>query len=138
MTAPPEALQFIGSLVAILALAWLARRLGLGPTRTLEDDDAVRRAVAEADCTFAPVRIGRDRGGAGALAMDAEGRIMVLRAHGTHFVARILTPHARAHREGDALVIETAEPRFGHVRLGVDDRRAWETAIAALNRSSDA
>ena len=38
-----QALQFVGSLAAVLALAWFARRLGLGGDPRLRDPAEVRR-----------------------------------------------------------------------------------------------
>ena len=43
-----QALQFGGSLAAILLLAWLARRLGLGGDPRLRDPDEARRLSSEA------------------------------------------------------------------------------------------
>ena len=129
---PPALAQFLGSLVAILALAGVAYWLKLGPTPRLTDEAEARRAADEAISGFIPVEIALDRTGAGALMRDARGRILLLRAHGTHFAGRILTSAAQARVEGDMLVIDTAERRYGNARLAIDDAPAWVQAIEAI------
>lgn len=129
MEISPVLIQFLGSLVAILALAGLAFWLKLGPAPQLVDDDAVRDAASHAYHDFSPTRIARDREGRGAIVSDAAGRVLVLRPHGSHFAGRLLSPAARAHLEGEELVIDTAERRFGQARLCVADADGWRDAI---------
>mgnify|MGYP003118099099 FL=1 len=125
-------LQFAGSLIAILALAGLAYWLKLGPPPELANEEDARTAADEAVSGFAPVAIGLDRDGRGAILRDAGGRVLLLRPHGGHFAGRILTPQARASSDGEALVIDTAEKRFGAARLVLDDPRAWVRAVEAI------
>lgn len=134
MDVPPALLQFLGSLVAILALGGLAYWLKLGPAPRLTDEAAARRAAEEAVSGYEPVAIGIDREGRGAVMRDAAGQILLLRAHGVHFAGRILTPEARAYRSDTALVIDTAEKRYGSARLVLDDPAAWVLAIEAIQR----
>ena len=72
-------LQFGGSLVAILALYWIARRLGLGGDARIRSEDDARDLAEEAHCGFEPHEIALDREGRGALLRDDKGRVMVLR-----------------------------------------------------------
>lgn len=132
MNLPPALIQFLGSLVAILALAALAWWLKLGPEPRLESDEAARIAADEAISGFTPVRIARDRDRRGAVLSDSSGRILLLKPHGTMFAGRLLTAKASAHIEEDTLVVDTAEKRFGSVRLILDDPSAWMQAIAAI------
>lgn len=132
MELPPALLQFLGSLVAIFALAGIAVWLKLGPSPRLADENAARIAAEEAVSGFDPVAIGMDRDGRGAILSDAAGRVLLLRPHGVHFAGRILTPAARAHQDGDALVIDTSEKRYGAARLVLDDPSAWVDAIDAI------
>ena len=132
MDIPPALLQFLGSLVAILALAGLALALRLGPAPRLKDEQAARAAADEAVSGFDPVDIALDRGGAGALMRDAAGRILLLRQHGSHFAGRVLTGAAQVSRDGDALLIDTAEKRYGTARLEIPDPSAWMQAIEAI------
>ena len=129
---PAEALQFLGSLAAILALAGLAYWLKLGPSPKFGNEDAVRAAAAEAVDGFKASLIAIDREQGKALACDDAGRVMLLRGHGTHFAARLLSPMASARMDGDELIIDTAEKRFGSARLAIDDPQAWVQRIEAI------
>ena len=128
----PQLLQFLGSLAAILVLAGIAGGLKLGPERKLESEDEARRAADEAVDGFDAVHLSLDREGRGALMSDASGNILLLRPHGTHFAGRILTAAASAAIEGDTLIIDTAEKRYGAARLVLDDAPAWVQRIEAI------
>lgn len=132
MDLPPALIQFLSSLVAILALAGLARWLKLGPEPRLSDEVAARAAADEAVSGFAPIAIALDREGRGALLRDANGRVLLLRPHGVHFAGRVLTGMARTRVEEDTLIIDTGERRYGSARLLLDDAAAWAQTIEAL------
>lgn len=132
MDFPPALLQFLGSLVAILALAGIAWWLKLGPERRLLDEQAARVAAGEAVDGFAPVATALDEQGRGALLRDAANRILLLRPHGTHFAGRLLTSAATARLEDDTLVVDTAEKRYGAATLRIDDAAAWMRAIERI------
>ena len=134
MTLPPALVQFLGSLVAILLLAGLAWGLRLGPSPSLDTDEAVARVADETVGGFEAVAIARDENGAGAILRDGAGRILVVRAHGAHFAGRLLTPAARARIDNGTLVVETGEKRFGVVRLAIRDASAWMQAIEAIQQ----
>jgi hypothetical protein len=131
-----------GSLVAILALAGLARWMKLGGTPRLDSEAAVRRAAGEVEDGFAPVAIACDAGGAGALARDGAGRIMVIKRHGNRFAGRVLGPRAAARLSRDAdsatLEVNAGEARFGPVLLSIADAEAWAAAINRLSTTHDA
>lgn len=132
MEIPPALLQFLGSLVAIFAVAGLAYWLKLGPERALGSEDAARAIAEEAVSGFDAVDVSLDTQGRSALLRDTRGRILLLRPHGTHFAGRILAPEARARMEGELLLIDTAERRYGTARLRVDDAPSWIEAIEAI------
>lgn len=139
MEFPPALIQFLGSLVAILALAGIARWLKLGPEPRLEDEADARAAADEAVSGFNPVAIALDSEGRGALLRDTAGRILLLRPHGTHFAGRLLTAQSSAHMEGGALVIDTAEKRYGSARLDLgDNASAWVQALEEIKKAGHA
>lgn len=138
MTIHPQLLQFAGSLIAILILAWLVKKLGMGKSPTLESDEQAIAAANEVSDGFDPLDIGRDKFGRGAVLMDIDGRIMVLRQHGVHFAGRILTEGAAASLEGETVHIVSAEQRFGEVNLTLDNAPPWVEAINRLNKNSNA
>lgn len=127
-----QLLQFLGSLAAILLLAGVAWWLKLGPERRLNNEDEARRAAAEAADGFEAKDLALDAEGRAALLRDAGGRIMLLRPHGTHFAARILTPAATARIESDTLVVDTAERRYGGAALRIAEPQAWVKRIEAI------
>lgn len=128
-----QLLQFGGSLLAILALAWLAHRLGLGGESRIRDEAHLRELAEEALCGFAPVELAIDRAGLGALARDAEGRVMLLRRHGAHFASRLLDSHLHVRLDRNLLEVGTGEPRFGRTTLDLGEQApAWAASLRRL------
>ena len=126
-------LKFGGSLVAIVALAWLARRLGLGGDLRIADEDHARALADEAICGFDPVDIAIDRAGMGALLRDARGRVLLLRRHGTHFASRLLDSYAHARLDRNFLTLATTDTRFGSVTLDLGQKAPeWAASLRRL------
>lgn len=108
----------VGSLVAVLATAGVVAWLGLGregrigdPLRLAEDllpDFEAEEAFADAEGRSALVR-GRD------------GSWAVLRIQGLHPVARRFPSRPALTAEGNAILIDAGERRFGLTRI-VNDR----------------
>ncbi len=142
MDIPPALLQFLGSLVAIVALAGIARWLGLGPAPCLANEEAARRAAQEAVDGFCANDVAIDRDGKGAILRDSHGRILLLRPHGAHFAGRILGPAARASTrtcpQGRALVVASGERRFGESAIVLADPETWAARINAVSKPDDA
>ena len=113
------------SLVAILALAWLARWLGLGAGH-----DPIRNAAhaielaEEAECGFGGTAAYVDAAGYGAIVSNAAGAQMLVRAHGRHFAARRIGPGFAARLDRRALTLTSDERRFGSVTLDLGDNAA--------------
>ncbi len=127
------AVQLAGSLVAILLLAELARWLDLGGDLRLRDEAEARELARAADCSFDPVEIALDRAGIGALLRDAGGRVMLLRRHGVHFPARMLTSHQGTRLDRNFLTIATNERTFGSVTLDLGpDAAVWAGSLRRL------
>ena len=128
-----QALQFGGSLAAILLLAWLARWLGLGGDPRLRDPDEARRLAGEALCGFEAQEVALDRAGIGALLRDSAGRIMLLRRHGVHWVARLLDSHAGVRLDRSFMTIATGDRTFGAITLDLGDRaQAWASSLRRI------
>ena len=132
MDIPPLVVQFGGSLIAIFALYARARALRLVGKPVLESHDSVRFAASEVEDGFEPERIAIAKGGIAALVSDAQGRIMVIKRHGNRFAGRILTSQARVSEEVDAIIVESDDPRFGAVRLSLEQPAIWVDAINRL------
>ncbi len=129
---PPMLIQTGGSLLAIFALFLLARWLKLGGKPVLADHAAVQHAANEVEDGFTTQRSAIARAGDAALAVDAAGRIMVIKRHGNHFSGRVLTPTAKVREEVDAIVVDCGEARFGPVRMSLDETGYWVDAINRL------
>jgi len=132
MSIPPLLMQFLVSLIAILALYALAKGLRLGGEPHLSNEESVRFAANEVDDGFVGERIAIARNRDAALARDEAGRIMVIKRHGNRFAGRILTSQARVHEEVDAIIVECGDSRFGKVKLSLDQPSIWVDAINRL------
>lgn len=126
-------LQFGGSLLAILALAWLARRLDLGGDARIQGEEHARVLAEEAICGFEPVEIAIDRAGMGALLRDPRGRVLLLRRHGSHFASRLLDSYVHARLDRNFLTLATADQRFGSVTFDLGNKAPeWAASLRRL------
>jgi hypothetical protein len=118
------------SIIAILLLAWTAKRLELGGDVRIRDEEQARRLADEAICGFEPVEIALDRAGIGALMKDAAGRHLLIRRHGAQFAARLLDGHAKSRLDQDFLTIGTGEKNFGEITLYLGpDAQLWAAGL---------
>lgn len=128
-----ELIQMGASLFAILALAWIALKLGLGGDSRIRDEPHLRELAEEALYGFEPMEIAIDRAGVAALARDADGRIMLLRRHGAHFASRLLDGHTHVRLDRQFLVVGTSDRRFGEITLDLGDSAAtWAASLRRL------
>ena len=126
-------LQLAGSLAAVLVLAWLTHKLGLGGDPRLRDPDEARRLAAEAQCGFDAVEVVLDRAGIGALLRDTRGQVMLLRRHGARWVARPIDDHAAVRLDRTFLTVGTRERSFGSVTLDLGDQaQVWAGSLRRL------
>lgn len=128
-----QILQLGGSLVAILVLVWLAARMGLGGEPRIRDADHACELADEAVCGFEPAEIAIDRAGQGALLRDANGRVLLLRRHGVHFVGRLLGAKTTGNLNRNLLTIEPPESSFGKVTLDLGPAaQEWAASFRRL------
>lgn len=128
-----QLIQAGASLLAILALAWLAWRLDLGADVRIRDEAEARRLAAEALCGFDAEDLALDRAGIGALLRDRMGRVMLLKRHGAHFAARLLDSHSHARLDRNFLTIGSGESTFGKVTLDLGDKaQVWASSLRRL------
>lgn len=126
-------LQFGGSLLAILALAWLAHRLGLGGDTRIADESHARALADEAVCGFEAADVVIDRAGMGALLRDARGRVLLVRRHGAHFAARLLDSYDHVRLDHGYLTLGTGDRRFGSVTFDLGQRAPeWAASLRRL------
>jgi hypothetical protein len=133
MTAFGPALQLGGSAFAVVLIALLAWKLGLGGDRRLRDEATARRLAQEAVWGFEATEITLDRAGIGALLRDADGRVMLLRRHGAHFAARLLDRSADARLDRQFLTIATPDRSFGKITLDLGTQaQVWAGSFRRL------
>jgi hypothetical protein len=112
------ALPLLGSFVAVILLAQVARWMGLGVTHERIADEAHAIALAEeAECGFDGISADVDAAGYGALVRNAAGATMLVRAHGNRFAARRIDQSFTARLDRNRLWLNSAERAFGSVEL---------------------
>ncbi|WP_336987501.1 hypothetical protein [Altererythrobacter aquiaggeris] len=128
-------IQFAASLAAILFIAWLASKLGLGGDARILNEDHAKELADEALCGFHATAVALDKSGMGALLRGADGRVMLLRRHGSHFAGRILDNHANVRLEQNFLTLATNESTFGEFTLDLGaDAQDWAASLRGLGR----
>lgn len=126
--------QLLGSLVAILGLHALARALGLGGDVRLRDEAHARALADAAVCGFAATEVALDRARIGALLRDADGRVLLIRRHGSHFAARLLHDHQGVRLDRQFLTLSTGDRHFGTVTLDLGpEAQAWAASLRRLD-----
>lgn len=134
----PQLLIFAISLIAIFALAALAKVMRLGGDAIITDEDDARRLANEVSDGFAAEQVALDLGGCAALLKDGEGRIMLIKRHGNQFVGRILTKGAKAEVTTGAIHIDSGERQFGGAHIEHDEASPWADTINRLSEPDDA
>ena len=126
-------IQLVVSVAAILLVTLLAVKLGLGGDVRLQGEDEARELAALSVSGFEARELVLDRAGIGALLRDGQGRVLLLRRHGTQFAARLLDSHAFARLDRNFLTIGTGEKSFGQVTLDLGDQaQVWATSLRRL------
>ena len=130
-------IQVAVSFVFIMGLYYLARAMQLGGDVRIRDE-AHARALADAAITgFVAQDVALDRARIGALLRDASGRIMVVRRHGTHFAARLLSDHGGVRLDRQFLTLSAGEPRFGTITLELGaEAQAWAASLRRLGEQA--
>ncbi|MEM7667048.1 MAG: hypothetical protein AAF250_14415 [Pseudomonadota bacterium] len=138
----PQLLIFAISLIAIFALAALAKVMRLGGDARIADEDEARRLADEVSDGFVAEQVALDPSGCAALLKDAEGRIMLIKRHGNQFAGRILTKDAKAEVATGTIYIDSGERQFGGAHIEHDEASVslsiWADAINRLGRPEDA
>lgn len=112
-----DLIQLGASLVAVFFVAWLVGKMGLGADPRIADAAHAIRLAEEAEAGFRGTDVARDRAGFAAIVRNAEGRMMLVRAHGNHFAARPVDRQMMARLDKDFLTLTPPERTFGAVTL---------------------
>jgi hypothetical protein len=130
-----EFLQLGASLLAVLFVAWLVKRMGLGADPRIEDADHAIRLAEEAETGFHGIEVARDRAGFAAIVRNAAGRMMLVRAHGNHFAARPVDAGVIGRLDKEFLTLTMPERTFGAVTLQLGkDAGMWASRMREFSR----
>ena len=130
-----EFIQLGASLAAVLFVAWLVRKIGLGADPRIEDADHAIRLAEEAEAGFRGTEVARDRAGFAAIVRNAEGRMMLVRAHGNFFAARPVDASVIGRLDKDFLTLTTPEKTFGAVTLQLGKEAGmWASRMREFSR----
>lgn len=112
-----------GSLVAIFALAGVARWLELGGDARIDREEAVRLAEEQG---FIVADVALDRAGFAALVRDNDDNFMLVRRHGAHFVAHPL-------HDADTARLDHRFLSVGKVTLDLGDQAGiWAASLRRM------
>ena len=125
------------SLAAVLFVAWLVGKMGFGDDPRIADADHAIRLAEEAEAGFRGTEVARDRAGFAAIVQNAEGRMMLVRAHGNHFAARPVDASVIGRLDKDFLTLTMPEKTFGAVTLQLGkDAGMWASRMRSLSAAS--
>jgi hypothetical protein len=129
------AIQTGASLVAVLFIAWLVGKMGLGADPRIADEAHAIRLAEEAEAGFCGIEVARDRAGFAAIVRNAEGRMLLVRAHGNHFAARPVDASVIGKLDKDFLTLTPPERTFGAVTLQLGkDAGMWASRMREFSR----
>ncbi len=131
-----ELIQLGASLAAVFFVAWLVGRIGLGADPRIEDAAHAIRLAEESEAGFGGVEVARDRAGFAAIVQNAEGRMMLVRAHGNFFAARPVDAGVIGRLDKDFLTLTMPEKTFGAVTLQLGkDAGMWASRMREIVRA---
>lgn len=124
------AIQLAASLVAVLALGWLARQMGLGGDVRIADEGHAIRLAYDGLYGFAGVDAAVDRAGYSALVRDREGRHVLIMIKGNKFVTRLVAPPIEGRLDQKLLTIDLREPDCPPVTLNLGEKaQYWASGL---------
>ena len=136
MDAPFALIQFAVSLLAIFALAGLAYWLRLGAAPVLTSAADISRAADEVSSGFEPQEHALNDDGTSALIRGNDGRIMLIKVHGSKIAGRILDGRSRVSSSDGTLLIDSGERNFGGAAFRALQSEEWARAIRAIGKTA--
>ncbi len=123
-------IKLAGSLIAVLALAGLAKWLGLGGDPRIKNEHDAIRIAGEGVPGFEGVAAAVDLGGYSALVKDATNRHVVVSRTGNHWVARMICPPVEGRLDQRLLTIDLREPALPTVTLNLGEiAQYWASGL---------
>jgi hypothetical protein len=132
-----ELAKLVVSVILVLGVAWLVKRMGLGTEPRIRDDAHAIALAEEASVGFGGVEVGRDRAGFAALVRNGAGEQMLVRAHGNFFAARRIDASFSGRLDKDFLTLIPAEKTFGPVTLHLgSEAGVWASRMRDIVRTA--
>ncbi|WP_447765232.1 hypothetical protein [Sphingopyxis panaciterrae] len=129
-------IQLGASLLAVLFIAWLVGKMGLGADPRIADATHAIQLAEEAEAGFHGIEVARDRAGFAAIVRNGEGRMMLVRAHGNHFAARPVDASVEGRLDKEFLTLTMPEKTFGAVTLQLGkDAGMWASRMREIVRA---
>ena len=118
------------TLLAVLAMGWFARWLGVGGDVRIRDADHAKQIADLGLYGFAASDAVVDRAGYSALLRDAAGHHALVTVLGNRFVTRRVVPPIEGRLDQKLLTIDLNEPAFGPVTLNLGEAaQYWASGL---------
>ncbi len=124
------AVKLVASLLAVLALGWLAKIMNLGGDVRIQDEAHAIKLAFDGHFGFRAVDAAVDRAGYSALVKDAEDRHLLLFRKGNKFVGRLVTPPIEGRLDQKLLTIDLGEAGTDTVTLNLGEKaQYWASGL---------
>ena len=123
-----QIIQIGASLVAILAMAGLAKWLDLGGDARIADADHAKKIAFEGIYGFTGVDAVIDRAGYSALVRDAANQHVLIFKHGAQFVTRMLSAPIEGRLDQKFLTLNVGDMGVAPVTLNLGDAAQYWAA----------
>jgi hypothetical protein len=124
------AVQLGLSLLAVLALGWLAKVMDLGGDARIRDEAHAIKLGFDGQFGFAGVDAVVDRAGYSALIKDDHNRHLLIFRKGNKFVTRLVTPPIEGRLDQKLLTIDLGEPDTDLVTLNLGEKaQYWASGL---------
>ena len=118
------------TLLAVLAMGWFARWLGVGGDVRIRDANHAKQIADLGLYGFAASDAVVDRAGYSALLRDAAGHHALVTVLGNRFVTRRVVPPIEGRLDQKLLTIDLNEPAFGPVTLNLGEAaQYWASGL---------
>lgn len=121
------------SLVTILVVSWLVGRVGLGSDPRIRSKDEALALADSIICGFDGRDVVIDRAGFAAIVRNDHDEQMLIRAHGNHFVGRLIDASFTGRLSHNQLTLAPAERTFGPTTLDLGkEAGAWAASLRMI------
>jgi hypothetical protein len=122
--------KLIASLIAVFALGWLARQLGLGGDHRIRDEDHAFQIAFDGQYGFRGVAAAIDLAGYSALVKDADNHHLLINAKGNQFITRVVRPPIEGRLDQKFLTLDLQEPDMAPVTLNLGEKaQFWASGL---------